>query len=100
MMILRIAGIALIALGILFNIIAIYGFIRYKSLYARLSFSSLIDSAGFLSVIIGLVLYEGLTNHSLKMIFVLVVMMLLNPLNNHVIGRGAFISGYHPPEER
>jgi len=96
MTILEIIGCFLVICGLIFQLFGIYGISKYNNFYTRLTLSSLIDSAGFITIIIGLMFYNGLDYGTLKLGFILLLMLLLNPLSNHILGRGAFLSNYHP----
>lgn len=93
-------GLALAIIGIIFICIGIFGLYMYDNFYIKATVSSLIDSVGFLFVTVGVVVYKGLTNFSLKVIFLIILIMLLNPLANHYIVRSAHSSGYQPGKER
>ncbi|WZL81652.1 monovalent cation/H(+) antiporter subunit G [Vallitaleaceae bacterium 9-2] len=92
----QLIGSVLIAIGLIFQLFGIYGLQRYEHFYVRLSSSSLIDSAGLITILIGLIIFSGWSIASLKIGFILFLMLLLNPLSNHILGRGAYMSNYHP----
>lgn len=95
----EIIGSLLVVAGLVFTLFGIWGLFKYENFYTRLTLSSLIDSAGFIAIIIGLMVYNGLDWGTLKMAFILILMLLLNPLSNHILGRGAFLSNYHPERQ-
>ena len=82
--------------GIVFQLFGIFGILRHRDFYVNLTLSSLIDSAGLLTILVGLIILNGLTMASLKIGFVIFLMLLLNPLTNHILGRGAYLSKYQP----
>ncbi len=92
----HIIGTLLLCIGFIFQCFGIYGLQRYKHFYVRLSISSLIDSAGLVTILIGLIFYAGWSMASLKIAFILFLVLLLNPLSNHILGRGAYMSNFHP----
>lgn len=92
----EIIGSILIFVGLVFQLFGIYGLFKYEHFYVRLSLSSLVDSAGFITIIIGLMIFKGWDSATLKLGFILILMLLLNPLSNHILGRGAYLSNYHP----
>lgn len=93
-------GIGLASLGLLFIIIGLFGLYNYSNFYTKATISSLIDSVGFLFVALGVIVYKGLSFFSLKALILIILMLLLNPLSNHYIVRGAHTSGYRPGKER
>lgn len=95
----EIIGSVLVVFGLIFTIFGIYGLMKYNNFYTRLTLSSLIDSAGFIAIMVGLMIYNGWEFGTLKLGFILVLMLLLNPLSNHVIGRGAYLRNYHPERQ-
>lgn len=92
----EIIGSIFVFIGLVFQLFGIYGLLKYEHFYVRLSLSSLIDSAGFITIILGLMIFKGWDFSTLKLGFILVLMLLLNPLSNHILGRGAYLSNYHP----
>ncbi len=92
-------GLVLVSIGLLFITVGIFGIYKYDNFYIKATVSSLIDSLGFLFVSSGVVVYMGLSSFSLKTLFLIVLILLLNPLANHYIVRGAHTSGYHPGKE-
>lgn len=99
MTIYRLVGILFIFIGLGFQLFGIYGMMKYKHFYIRLSISSLIDTAGVIAIFIGFIFYTGLSYASLKIGFILFLVLLLNPLSNHILGRGAYLSNYHPERQ-
>lgn len=86
--------------GTIFAIIGVYGIYSYKDFYTRANIASLIDSTGFLCIAIGLMFYKGFSTFSLKTFFLIILVLLLNPLANHYVVRGADTSGHRPGKER
>lgn len=95
----EIIGFAFIFLGIIFYCFGLYGMTFKNNFYIRLSISSLIDSAGFITIMVGLMIYKGISPATLKLGLILLLMLLLNPLTNHILGRGAYLSHYSPEKE-
>lgn len=96
----QIIGFVIIIIGLVFQFFGVLGILRNHDFYSRLAVGSLIDSAGFITILIGLMVYVGFRFATLKIAFILLLILLLNPLSNHVIGRGAYLSNYHPEERR
>lgn len=93
-------GIGLAGIGLLFMVIGIFGLYIYDNFYIKATVSSLIDSVGFIIVGFGVMVYMGLSLFSSKTLILIVLILLLNPLANHYIVRGAYRSGYRPEKER
>ena len=90
----QIAGNIIIIFGIVLMFFGIIGIFRFKNFYARIITSSLIDTAGVISIIIGLALKQGFNFFSLKLLLLLVLIIIINPLIAHMTARSAFLSGY------
>ncbi len=86
------AGEIIIGVGMVFFLIGIIGQFRYRSFYKRLLVASLIDSAGIILVFAGIIVRQGLTSFSFKTLMILLVMLLINPLATHKLGRSAYLS--------
>jgi len=95
----QIIGSVIVCGGMVFYLFGLYGMMKHNHFYIRLSISSLIDSAGFITIMIGLIVYKGFNSGSLKIGFILLLMLLLNPLSNHILGQGAYLSHYEPEKE-
>lgn len=89
----HILGYILIAIGLGFMLIGYIGIIRFKSFYQRVVISSVVDTAGFITIIFGILCIKGMSFFSLKVILILLLMLFLNPLATHTILRGAYTSG-------
>lgn len=94
MVIHEIIGMVLIVIGTLCIGIGIYGLYRFYDFYSRVSAASIIDTAGFILVLVGFIVYKGEDLFSIKVGVILFFMLFLNPLSNHVIVRGAYKSGH------
>lgn len=93
MVINEVIGIVFIIIGLVLITIGIFGLYKFRNFYQRASIASIIDSSGFIMVAIGIMIYIGLTLFSLKIGLIIFLMLLLNPLSNHVMVRGAYNSG-------
>ncbi len=95
----KLIGEIFIILGILFIILGVAGMSRL-SFYKRVLLSSFVDSAGFLSVAIGVCIIGGFTFLTLKIIVLILLCIIINPLTSHKITRSAWFSGYSEPMRR
>ena len=86
----------LILIGLFFLFAAAVGVLRFPDVYTRSHAVSLTDSLGALFVLGGLALYEGLSANLLKILVVLILLYLLNPVIAHATVRSAYRSGLEP----
>ena len=81
------AGLVFIALGVL-------GLFRFNSFYGRLLVSSVLDTMGLLTLLIGVMIRQGAGFFTLKVGLLLLIVLLIGPVTTHKIGRSAWLSGY------
>jgi len=76
----EILGNIIIALGVLMVLIGMYGFYRFKDFKSKLLVSSAIDTMGLITVLIGAMVRGGFSWFSLKVLFILAICLVLNPI--------------------
>ncbi|TVQ67046.1 MAG: Na+/H+ antiporter subunit G [Balneolaceae bacterium] len=92
----NIISILLIALGIIFMFVGSVGIIRLPDFYSRTHAVSKSDTLGIIFVMLGLVVYEGATQSSLKLILIILFIALSNPVGTHALARAALKKGLNP----
>jgi multicomponent Na+:H+ antiporter subunit G len=92
----NIVSVVLILGGVFFIFIAGVGVIRLRDFYSRTHAVSKSDTLGILLVVLGLMVYEGLTINSLKLLFVFILVALANPIGSHALGLAALRKGLKP----
>lgn len=92
-------GMFVIALGIFFITIGVLGIFRFKNFYPRILVASKIDTVGSITLMFGVVIRHGISFFSMKVLLILVIMIMINPLSTHSIARSAFYSGYKVRKE-
>jgi len=90
-----IAGIFLL-LGFFFVLVAAIGVLRLPDFYSRLHASGKSETLGTILCIIGLVIFEGFTLTGAKLLFIVLFILLANPIGTHVICRAAYRCGLKP----
>lgn len=88
-----IAGIFL-AGGAFFLLASAVGMLRLPDFYCRLHASGNSETLGVMLSFLGLVVYEGLTLTSLKLILVFLLIFLGNPIGTHILSKAAYKSGH------
>ena len=91
-----IAGLFL-AGGAFFLLASAIGMLRLPDFYCRLHASGNSETLGVMLSFLGLVIYEGLTLTSLKMIMIFLLIFLGNPIGTHILSKAAYKSGHHDP---
>jgi multicomponent Na+:H+ antiporter subunit G len=88
--------IVFVAAGIFFLLIGSIGIIRLPDFYSRTHATSKSDTLGMMLVIIGLIIFEGLTINSGKLFLILLFILLANPIGAHALARAALNAGLKP----
>tara|TARA_R100001143_G_C3361275_1_gene136311 strand:- start:26960 stop:27304 length:345 start_codon:yes stop_codon:yes gene_type:complete len=91
-----IISILFVCLGILLMLVGSIGIIRLPDFYSRTHSVSKSDTLGIIFVILGLVIYEGLNQSSLKLILIVLFLALSNPIGTHALARAAMVKGLIP----
>ncbi len=91
-------AIGLIVIGLFFLVVGSIGMLRLPHIFARAHALSLTDSLGAVFVLAGLAVYQGFTMNSLKIMVVLALVYLLNPVIAHATIRAAHRAGLRSSE--
>jgi len=87
-------------LGVIFMLFGVLGiFQTKKDFYYRILVACKIDTVGFLTIVIGLAIRQGISFFTGKLFLIAIIMMVLNPLVAHIMVRSAHNSGYVPISE-
>jgi multicomponent Na+:H+ antiporter subunit G len=91
-----ILSIIFIVAGLFFLIVAAIGVIRLPDVFSRSHAVSLTDTLGAFLMLVGIALHEGLGINMLKILMVLALLYILNPVISHATLRAARRSGLKP----
>ena len=91
-----ILSIIFIIAGLFFLIVAAIGVVRLPDVFSRSHAVSLTDSLGAFLMLFGISLHEGLDVNTLKILVVLVLLYILNPVISHATIRAALRAGLKP----
>lgn len=87
---------ALIVAGLFFLVVGSIGMLRLPNVFARAHALSVTDSLGAFLVLVGLALYQGFDVNLLKILIVLALIYMLNPVISHATLRAAHRVGLRP----
>lgn len=87
-------GNIVMALSILFIFLGVVGIFRFREFYSRILITSKVDTMGFITLMAGVMLHSGFSFFSLKVLLLVVLVIITNPLSTHAIARSAHYSGY------
>ena len=88
-----ISNIVIVA-GIIFMLFGVVGIFRFKNFYPRILVTSKVDTVGALTLMIGLIIRHGISFFSGKILLIIIIMLVLNPLVAHIVARSAYLSGH------
>ncbi len=89
-----ILGNIFISAGLLFIVFGVIGIYRFKDFYARILISSKVDTIGFITIMFGVILKAGFSMFSLKVILILIISIIINPIVSNAVVRSAYYSDY------
>lgn len=92
-------GNIMIVLGIIFIAFGIFGIFRFSDFYSRVLIASKVDTVGFITIMAGVIVKQGFSYFSLKVLLILIMALIINPLSTHAVARSAFLSGYKVKKE-
>ena len=90
---------ALIVLGLFFLVVAAVGMVRLPDVFARSHAVALTDALGAFFLLIGLAIYDGFSTNTLRILVVLALLYLVNPVISHATVRAALRTGEKPVGE-
>ena len=93
-------AVGFILVGVFFLVVAAIGTLRLPDVFTRSHAVSLTDSLGAIFVLAGLSIYQGFGINMLKILVVLVLLLLLNPVIAHATVRAAYRAGVKPQVEK
>jgi multicomponent Na+:H+ antiporter subunit G len=92
----NILSVLLVCMGIFFMLVGSIGILRLPDFYSRTHAVSMSDALGISSVMMGLIVYEGFTQSSLKLLLIILFVALSNPIGSHALSRAAYIKKVKP----
>ena len=91
-MIQEIIGNIVIVAGIIFMFFGIIGIYKFNNFYTRLLVASKSDIVGAVTLMLGVAIRHGFSFFTAKVLLLVVIMLIFNPLISHVLARSAYLS--------
>ncbi len=88
-----------LALGCFFIIVASIGIVRFPDFYSRMHPAGKSDTLGQMLILSGLMIHEGFTLVSVKLLAIIVFIFIVNPTATHALAKAAYLSGLKPWEK-
>ncbi len=89
-------SIILVSLGTFFMAVGSIGLIRLPDFYCRAHAQGKVDTLALILIILGLVMYEGFTLTSVKLLLIIVFVALTNPTGTNALTNAAYRFGLRP----
>lgn len=90
-----IAGILIFG-GCFFMVVASIGIVRFPDFYSRMHPAGKSDTLGQALALMGMVVYEGLSLASIKLLIIAVFIYIANPTATHALAKAAYLAGVEP----
>ena len=85
-----------IACGVVALLIGSLGLLRLPDVYCRIHAVGMIDTAGASFIILGMIIHEGFTLVSVKLVLIGVFLFFTSPIATHAVAQVAYKSGVVP----
>ena len=95
MLILIFSGLSLF-IGVVALLIGSIGLIRLPDVFCRIHAVGMIDTAGASFIILGMVIYEGITLVTVKLLFIGIFLFFTSPIATHAIAQVAHMMRIKP----
>lgn len=86
----------IVSIGVFFLLVGSIGLIRLPDFYSRSHAVGKSDTLGIILVVLGLVVHEGLSLNSVKLVMIMVFVGLTGPTATHALAKAAFRFGLRP----
>ncbi|VAV84481.1 hypothetical protein MNBD_DELTA01-1109 [hydrothermal vent metagenome] len=86
----------LLFLGCFLVFVASVGIVRFPDFYSRMHPAGKTDSMGQALVLISLMIYEGFTLATIKLIIIILFIFIVNPTATHALANAAHVGGVVP----
>lgn len=90
----------LYAIGLFFIFAGLYGLFHFNHFYSRILISSKVETVGFMAIMTAVIVEQGLSFFSLKVVLICLLVLVTNPLATHALVRSALKAELPLPEDR
>ncbi|MCD6472387.1 monovalent cation/H(+) antiporter subunit G [Candidatus Aerophobetes bacterium] len=92
----RLIAYLFIGMGVFFATFGNIGILRFPDVYTRLQASSKCGITSIISIFIGLMILEGLSFVTVRILVITMFFFITSPVSSHAIGRSAYEEGILP----
>ena len=91
-----IASWAFLIAGSLFALIGAVGIVRLPDVFTRMHGAGIVDTLGMGLILAGLMIHEGFTMVTVKLVLIVVFVFFASPTTTHALARAALNGGVEP----
>jgi multicomponent Na+:H+ antiporter subunit G len=85
--------------GSFFLTVGALGVVRFPDFYTRMHPAGKCDTLGQSLILLGLMIYEGASFVSIKLLFIIIFIFIANPTATHALAKAAYVAGVKPWKE-
>ncbi len=89
-----------LTMGCFFSVVAAIGVVRFPDFYSRMHPAGKNDTLGQTLILTGLIIYEGFSFISIKLLLIIIFIFIVNPTATHAIAKAAYLAGVKPWEKK
>ncbi len=82
----------LMIMGLIIFTISIIGNFKYAQILNRMQVASVADTSGVLLILLSLIIYNGFDILGIKLILVVILLWLANPVGSHFVSKSEVVS--------
>lgn len=85
-----------LTVGSFLIVVAAIGVVRFPDFYSRIHPAGKSDSLGQVLILTGLIIYEGVSLVSVKLLLIIIFIIIANPTATHALAKAAYTAGVKP----
>lgn len=85
-----------LTIGCFLLLVASIGVIRFPDFFSRMHAAGKADTMGQSCIIIGLIIYSGFNQVSLKLLIIMIMVLIINSTATHYLAKAAYMKGVKP----
>lgn len=89
-------GGSIMLLGAVLSLVGALGLLRLPDVFARMHAASLVDTLGMLLLVLGMLIIEGFSLNTLKLVLIALFVLFTSPVATHALSKAAIKEGIKP----
>lgn len=88
----EVLGNLVIGAGVVFILFGVIGVFRFQDFFTKFLVAAKIETVGVITILAGIAIQHGLSFFTARIILIIAIVLILNPVVSHVIIRAAYLS--------